>query len=149
MVKINISLPDELKERMDKLKDSASVNWSRVAAHAFDLEVKSKGVDMSDATMERLRASREQYTIAAHAKGAEAGKRWAVNKAAWENVLAVVALEGGAGVEDLRHVFLELGYEHEDFAAVFGREARDVAPITDDEARGFIEGVTLVHDEVD
>jgi len=150
MANMNISVPDELKERMDKLKGSAPVNWSRVAAQAFDLEVRSRTLEVTEMAeaIERLRAKREQYEQKVRAEGVEAGKMWALQKADWEDIVAVVAMSDDASVNDLYHVLSDQCFGEEDFARLFGREAHQIGLISNEEAQGFVEGVKLVHDEV-
>jgi uncharacterized protein YukE len=150
MANMNISVPDKLKERMDKLKGSASVNWSRVAAHAFDLEVRSRTLEVTEMAeaIERLRAKREQYEQKVRADGVEAGKTWALQKADWGDIVVVVAMSDDASVNDLYRVLSDQGFGKEDFASLFGREAHQIGLISDEEAQGFVEGVKLVHDEV-
>jgi len=105
---------------MDKLKGSASVNWSRVAAHAFDLEVKSRTLEVTEMVeaIGRLRAKREQYEQKVRAAGVEAGKTWALQKADWEHIVAVVAMSDDASVNDLYRVLGDQGFGKEDFASL-------------------------------
>ncbi len=60
MARMNISIPDSLKDEMDEL---SSVNWSALAAEVFGREVrKSREVDAmnTEQVVERLRASYEE-----------------------------------------------------------------------------------------
>ena len=73
---------------------------------------------------------------------------WALQKAEWEDIVAVVAMPDGASVNDLHSVLSDQGYGNDDFANLFGREAHQIGLISDEEAQGFIEGVKLVREEV-
>jgi hypothetical protein len=72
-------------------------------------------------------------------------KMWALQKAEWEDIVAVVAMPDGAS---LHGVLSDQGYGNDDFANLFGREAHQIGLISDEEAQGFIEGVKLVREEV-
>jgi hypothetical protein len=94
--RINLSIPEELKERMDKLTE---VNWSRVAQEAFEtktniLELRSKDMN-EEAGLERLRASRGNQAEIDHAEGFALGKGWAIDEADFEDLERVVRLHGG------------------------------------------------------
>lgn len=77
MARINVSVPDDLKERMSALDDR--VNWSEVAQAAFEREVSNrtfKGEDMED-VIERLRVSKAEFKLTEHEKGKRDGIEWA------------------------------------------------------------------------
>jgi hypothetical protein len=78
-VRTNISLPRELKARMDAVE--APVNWSSVAAQAFEqklLELESKKeVGSMDEVIARLKAADELDRKAEYQDGRKAGDRWA------------------------------------------------------------------------
>jgi hypothetical protein len=74
-----ISVPPDLKERMDSVQES--VNWSALACRAFEdklaeIAVHKEKKDMSD-IVTRLRASKRQAEDTQYKAGAEAGREWA------------------------------------------------------------------------
>jgi hypothetical protein len=82
-VKTSISVPVDLKARMDAVGES--VSWSAVACAAFEQRlaeiIKRKGVrDMLD-VVARLRASKRQGEDSRYQEGHEAGRAWAEEKA--------------------------------------------------------------------
>jgi hypothetical protein len=83
VVRTTISVPRDLKARMDKVE--ASVNWSGVACSAFQaklLELKSKKeVKSMDDVVARLKAAAELEEKEEYQAGHEAGKRWAKEEA--------------------------------------------------------------------
>ena len=82
-MRMNISVPDGLKKRMDKVKDT---NWSALACRAFESHLAEiaagKEFRMStDDVVVRLRASREKEESADSAAGRKAGVEWAQRRA--------------------------------------------------------------------
>lgn len=82
-VRMNISVPAELKRDMDKADDS--VNWSGVAAQAFreklaELQSTKEATTMDD-VIARMKAAAELENNKAHKFGLEAGKKWAKSTA--------------------------------------------------------------------
>jgi hypothetical protein len=79
VIRTNISLPRELKKRMDAVQET--VNWSAVASQAFEaklLELEStKGVKTVQDMIERLRATRKKATKKDYEAGKELGQEWA------------------------------------------------------------------------
>jgi hypothetical protein len=155
MAAMNISVPDDLRKRMDGV---SGVTWSQVAAKAFELEVNSRtmGKDNDDMTaaIKRLKASRQKAEQEDRASGLEHGRIWAMNDAEWAGLCAVTRI--GEHTEDddftyLGYVLQEHGYDAESLYDIFGRDLRfgnGDPPISDAEVRGFIEGARLVLDEV-
>lgn len=85
MARTTISLPDELKARMDAA--SEPVNWSQIASLAFEkklgeIATRKRNEDMDD-VIQRLRASRIDCQDAEEKDGYETGKRWARRSAKW------------------------------------------------------------------
>lgn len=77
-VRTNISLPRALKGRMDAV--DASVNWSQVAASAFEvhlrrLESEKEGSAMDD-VIARMKAADELDCNEQHQEGLDAGRKW-------------------------------------------------------------------------
>jgi hypothetical protein len=102
--RMNISLPDELKGRMDALQQP--VNWSGVAAKAYqekleELDPTPKEISMAE-VVERLRASRSEYVtepafeIATdrYGEGLVAGMAWAREAAEWPALMQLERLAG-------------------------------------------------------
>src|SRR4051794_7369221 len=79
-----ISIPQDLKEQMDAVKDQ--VNWSAVAARAFQAKLfeiqarKAKSMSKED-VVKRLRALQEQEGEEEYAEGKQAGREWAERQA--------------------------------------------------------------------
>jgi len=82
-MRMTISVSDELKRRMDKVKED--VNWSALACRAFQEKLvelaKKKGAPTMKDVIERLKVSREKGANAAYKSGFEAGQKWAREKA--------------------------------------------------------------------
>ncbi len=77
MARMNISIPDQLKDKMDAI---GSVNWSALAAEVFERQVrKSRKVDAMniEQVYERLEASYEESEVAVQEEGYMAGVSWA------------------------------------------------------------------------
>lgn len=93
--RINLSIPNELKERMDRMND---VNWSKVAQETFEMKVQInelKGNDMAEtAGIERLRASKKTNTEREEAEGIVLGKQWALESASYDELVKVAAMFG-------------------------------------------------------
>jgi hypothetical protein len=81
MVRMNISLPDDLKRQMDEI---SGVNWSEEARGAFEVVVQRhkpiEGTEMEQ-VINRLRASKEEAEKQEEGKGFEEGQAWAKNEA--------------------------------------------------------------------
>lgn len=74
-----ISLPADLKKRMDKIADD--VNWSAIAARAFESVLaehaaRKERKNMSD-VIQRLRASKQQFDDESYKDGFYVGQGWA------------------------------------------------------------------------
>ena len=96
--RMNISLPDELKIRMDAVAEP--VNWSGVAAHAYerhldDLKTAHQEKSMAE-VVERLRASRGAMAQDhdRYGEGLIDGMRWARESAEW---MSLERLDGVCG----------------------------------------------------
>jgi hypothetical protein len=59
---------------------------------------------------------------------------WALQKADWEHIVAVVAMSDDASVNDLYRVLSDQGFGNEDFASLFRREAHQIGLVSDEEA---------------
>ena len=86
MARRNISVPDDLADRMDRLSDR--VIWSTVAKAAFEAEIRRHPEwkeDKMSAVAERLRASREAATVEKEDEGFKCGRLWAKIKPSFSN----------------------------------------------------------------
>jgi hypothetical protein len=84
VVRMNISIPAELRKQMDGVP--GSVNWSAVAAGAFRDKVerllaRRKGAMKKEDVIARLKLADERDDDEAWTDGEEAGERWAQRKA--------------------------------------------------------------------
>lgn len=85
MARQNIYVNDDLKERMDAVREP--VNWSEVAADAFEKKLgeiaqRKKRKTMTD-VVQRLRASKLEHESEEEKLGRKAGEEWARDHAAW------------------------------------------------------------------
>lgn len=90
----SISLPSALKKRMDAITES--VNWSAIAAKAFEahlkeLELRKENKEMAE-VIERLRLQRQQQESETFQQGFETGKSWATRKANFSQLQNLEAL---------------------------------------------------------
>ena len=152
MARMNISVPDELKARMDDI----NTNWSAVAAVAFELEVRQRErIDKMDrgAVVERLRATYEKDKSRQFDVGHEAGVAWASEEA---EASELMSLNDAAGIEDAAD-FLRAGrydetaFEKYSDAASFFEEALGSEPVVPSTAwvRGFVTGALEVWEQVE
>lgn len=79
IVKLTLSVPKELRQRMATFDDA--VNWSELARNAFQRRVEmleeSKGSKLSTRVLARLKQSAERADDEDKKAGYTAGKRWA------------------------------------------------------------------------
>jgi hypothetical protein len=107
-----ITLPHDLKKRMDAVREQ--VNWSATAAAAFEaklLEIESrKDVKTMKETIERLKASKRKEEEEMLKLGREAGLEWAMKKAEYIDLerLANHKVRSAFDGEDF---FAEIRYE--------------------------------------
>lgn len=90
MARVNISIPDELRARMEGL----NCNWSAIAQEAFAIaveieELKHEGHDM-DAGLVRLRNNKRADSAREHSRGMSHGRTWALEEASYENLEELV-----------------------------------------------------------
>jgi hypothetical protein len=89
MPRINVYVPDVMKERMDALGDR--INWSEAAQLAFDREIANatpRGKDM-EAVIERLRVSKADYQQSEKERGKKEGHDWACRHATYGDLRKV------------------------------------------------------------
>jgi hypothetical protein len=146
MATMNISLPDDLKERMETV---TGVKWSHVAADAFEREVKArtlKGGNMQ-AAVERLKASRDAFRDSSRQEGIESGKLWAMDEAEWGELEAICGIDETASELEWSDFCVAGDYvDGQIVAGWFGLDDRLPNP---QELEGFIIGARLVKNEVD
>lgn len=90
-MRMNISVPDDLRTRMDRCE---GVNWSALACRAFSEAVirqeaerqRKKGKPHMKTVIERLRLSQQQQAERAASKGEIAGYEWAQKDAEAEHL---------------------------------------------------------------
>jgi hypothetical protein len=93
MARINVSVPDSLRERMSALDHQ--VNWSEVAQTAFEREIIKHNfeVENMEDVIERLRASKTDFAEKELADGRAHGRNWAQQHASFEDLRAVANLD--------------------------------------------------------
>jgi len=87
MPRVNLSIPSEIKERMDIHQE---INWSKTAAEAFtnkinEIELFSEVHDMTDA-IARLKASKANFELKEEENGYKSSLEWAMKRASWEEL---------------------------------------------------------------
>ena len=106
MARMNISIPDPLYERLDRLRDR--INASKVCAGALEKELDMIEAPPSPADPEieqlvqRLQGLRERW----YDRGRQDGKRWAVGSATREELYRFADEWGGEAAEELAQIFL-------------------------------------------
>jgi len=155
MATLNISLPDELKMRMDATNE----NWSAIARRAFELQLNSTmkvGEDM-EAVIERLRASKQKIEQEQRPEWTKEGREWAMYFAEYDQLQRIVKLANEvANFPDadalLAALFVAMNEETPDRdvllefgEALSGNEQRQP---TLDQLRWHLEGVQQVWNEI-
>jgi len=88
MARRTISITNDLDKRMEKVSKTEDVNWSQVAATAFEsklAEIASRKADRNmDDVVQRLRASRKASMPKDEAF--ELGQEWAKHRAEWSQL---------------------------------------------------------------
>lgn len=154
---MNLYLPDALKAEMERCE---GINWSQVAQEAFRRTVEIEGikaVNLNQAGIERLRASRKSATNLDRAAGIAAGKTWALEVAEYEELERVAELTA----EHFDGQPSAFGWGHALVQAVTGNECVQRDEIETfceqhlggaypkaDQVAGFIEGATDVFSEI-
>lgn len=153
MARINLSIPDGIKQEMDGIQ---GVNWSSVAAEAFQDVVarnKHRGDSMSE-IKERLMASKAKFEKDMIETGETYGRDWAKDDAEYVELLKLQKQERYP--ETLEELFCHIAdeptdnYAYRDFLeTIFGHtwehdsQKYDVAPF----CKGFVEGALALFDE--
>ena len=155
MARMNISIPDQLRERMSPL--DRKVNWSEVAQAAFEREVSSRsftGEDMEQ-VVERLRASKASFLEQSErAQGKRHGQNWAKTHASFNELRTVANLKfddaaaGKYGIElDKALGNTEVRYEESFWQDGDPDRIWSIPP--DKYVEAFVEGAREVWDEVE
>jgi hypothetical protein len=106
MARMNISIPDALYARLDRLRDR--VNASRVCAGALEkeldmIEARPASTDPEiEQLVARLQGLRERW----YDRGRQDGKRWAVGSATREELYRFTDEYHGEAAEELVQIFL-------------------------------------------
>jgi hypothetical protein len=95
MARSNISIPDDLKRRMDQV-EGERVNWSALACQAFESRlaeiITKQGAKDMEEVVARLRASRMKTSSKLKTAGHEAGVEWAKTSAEAEELRRIEGL---------------------------------------------------------
>jgi hypothetical protein len=162
MPSINVYVSEALQKEMQTIDPALS--WSRIAAEAFEHKIqleRTKAVNVTEANIARLQASREQAAEKRHAEGVRIGKTWALETAEYDELERVAQVDGEVldqwfGQPDahlgaaklLAQMILDDQTPSRDEVAVqmdriFSRKAPTLAEI-----RGFFEGAGEIFDQV-
>lgn len=97
MARMSIYIPDELKERMDRIvrEPNRRGKWSAIAQRAFELELQSKNIGdgSMDAVIERLRASKEKTEEETRPHWKALGRQWAQQQAEYDELERVGSID--------------------------------------------------------
>ena len=152
MARMNISVPDDVKSRMDAAEEP--VNWSAVASRAFEIELgeiakRKQEKDMSD-VIARLRASKLENTDEEYKTGQAYGRQWAEQAAEYAELKRLAVADESRSRDnwdwDGRSIVKaatdneqdEVGYIWED----------ELPPDSEDYFNGFVDGAVEVFEEV-
>lgn len=142
MATINISIPDELQDHMERFK----LDWPSVALAAFRqvvmIETYKERGDLDIEGIVRLRASRGEQGAYEEADGVADGRQWALSFAEYDELKRVASIRGKAAPwgEALFRLIGEAGWYDEQ---LFGERDRSGAY-----AAGFVKGAGEVFDKV-
>jgi hypothetical protein len=149
MARINVSMPDSLKERMSAL--DGTVNWSEVAQAAFEREVSArtfKGENM-DQVIQRLRASKTEFVENETAQGREDGRDWATRYADYKDLKRVAGLQFYGHEECAYQLDQALGFKPGDGDSFWiDEDTGRISRPSDEYVQGYVEGARDVWDEV-
>jgi hypothetical protein len=165
MARTTISISDDLKERMDKAREL--VNWSAVAAEAFELKLGELARGRTEKVMQdvidRLRASRIQQTSALEREGRDAGIQWARTDAEYDQLNRVVQINQQINGTDWK--YFDVGTWTRLPAQIVGGDPfdrraaqefwtkaiggfHDKRLASEEFLRGFIQGATHIYEQV-
>ncbi|WP_374277941.1 hypothetical protein [Azonexus sp.] len=149
MARINLSIPDELKSRMDTL----NLNWSAIAQTAFSNAIQTAALKdfsedeqclVTEVGLLRLRELKAQNVQLQYAEAIQEGRQWALHIAEYEDLRLLARL---------RDVITEKGnaakYFNDWDSSCEGRGGRAwVSADNDAWAEGFIKGAGEIFDLV-
>ena len=99
MATLNLYVTDDLKGQMTEHE----LNWSRIASDAITTAInleRTKQVNVEQASIERLRASKQKVMVQREAEGVTLGKQWALEVADYEQLERVAKLAEEALEDD-------------------------------------------------
>lgn len=168
-----ISIPYELKKRMEKAKEP--INWSGLACAAFEaklneIQLSQEVKSMSD-VIARLRASKQEVDSAEFNEGFEAGQEWAKETATFAELRNLCRLREQLGNDRSRswkeffdsttgssaygideRLYCELHPEDEDRGGSSefweGMVGDEPSCQSDEWVRGFAEGALAIFDQI-
>ena len=90
-VRMNISIPADLKQRMEALTKNTVVNWSQLACDAYEANLAEQLGKEDEITLDdlisRVRVSKLQTTDKMFRLGVESGEKWASRFLGYEDFL--------------------------------------------------------------
>lgn len=158
-MRTSISVPDELKARMDK--HGQGVNWSSVACRAFEREladiITKKGAKDVNDVISRLRATKAKAEDIEFKRGFRFGQDWAKNQASADQLVRLEEHRNSLGsdwecwfttdgtsylgsADWLFSLFFPERENDRDQSRDFWQCDQDNGPLTPDYLRGFSEG---------
>jgi hypothetical protein len=145
MARMSISVPDELKARMDRIEGE---NWSETVRPVFIAKVtyhESVEDAMTDKTLERLRLSRDEYLTERETDAKESALSWAKETAEYRELKRIAALSDEPTIE----AFLKAIDPNDDLSRaevenIFGEDIFD-----EDYLRPFVEEIKSFFEDVD
>ena len=103
VVRTTISIPEDLKKRMDACR--VEMNWSEIAAEAFEQKLGDVAANKQKKTMQdviqRLKASRKRSEAEESKQGLKLGRKWAETAAEWDELERLDEAEGEENHSDL------------------------------------------------
>jgi hypothetical protein len=149
---INISIPDQLKARMEA--SGEKTNWSEVARVAFSYRVAANELRKEptmEKVVERLRASKAQRLEELNVEAEQAGREWASTKAEYHELEALAKVHQQIDIT-LDIVYATLDPEKEMSAKEF-TEYLDLGNVRESELEDyigpFVDGAVEVFHEVE
>lgn len=143
MAKINLTIPDDLKEKMSGYTNA---NWSRVASEAFAQAIEKEklmALDMND--IEKVAARFKAEIVKEESHCEEAGDRWAREYASANQMKAIDATEDECYAETMDVIAQEY---YEEFRIRFWEEMiGEDSPLRDNKTV-FARGAMKVWSEV-
>jgi hypothetical protein len=149
MARINVSVPDSLRERMSAL--DSRVNWSEVAQTAFEREIVKHNfeVENMEQVIERLRASKTAFAEKEQADGLKHGRSWAQQHASYEELRTVANLDLTNETDYAALVDKALGNIDLHWDDSFWQDGDDVRRLPSNEyVQGFVDGALDVWSQV-